>query len=526
MDNKIKILVVGDVCGRFKQLFQRLESINKKSGPFEILLCVGNFFSDSDKQNEELIAYKNACKTISVPTYILGPTSEILNKNYQVNECGEICTNLSYLGKRGLYSLSSGVKIAYVSGREKPPEDQQCEAAYYFTKDDIIAVRNLCFVNKSSASDYRGIDILLTSQGPYGLDEQELNSSKLVSFLCKEIKPRYHFHGLSKKYKEPAPFRLPADQTTQLELCTRVISLAAVGNENKEKYIYALSLTPVHRIRVLDLIQKTTNELKCPFADINYKDVNITKEEKSDKQQYFYDMEASNNQGNHRKLGKNPLKKPRIMKVDQEICWFCLSCPDVEKHLIITIGEHFYLALAKGPVNDYHILILSITHIPAASQITNDEEWEELLKFKDALRKFFKDQQQVVCFTERNYKSSHLQFNCFGIDAGYSWKISHAFEDKAEEFELKFENLKDLNSPQMLPSQGPYFVAELSDDTILITRQMKHFPLHFARDVFCSPNLLNCEEKTDWRDCKLEKAREVELVQNFREKFSKYDFTN
>uniref|UniRef100_A0A1B0B669 Cwf19-like C-terminal domain-containing protein n=1 Tax=Glossina palpalis gambiensis TaxID=67801 RepID=A0A1B0B669_9MUSC len=475
MDNKIKILVVGDVCGRFKQLFQRLESINKKSGPFEILLCVGNFFSDSDKQNEELIAYKNACKTISVPTYILGPTSEVLNKNYKVNECGEICTNLSYLGKRGLYSLSSGVKIAYVSGREKPPEDQQCEAAYYFTKDDIIAVRNLCFVNKSSASDYRGIDILLTSQGPYGLDEQELNSSKLVSFLCKEIKPRYHFHGLSKKYKEPAPFRLPADQTTQLELCTRVISLAAVGNENKEKYIYALSLTPVHRIRVLDLIQKTTNELKCPFADINYKDVNITKE---------------------------------------------------EKHLIITIGEHFYLALAKGPVNDYHILILSITHIPAASQITNDEEWEELLKFKDALRKFFKDQQQVVCFTERNYKSSHLQINCFGIDAGYSWKISHAFEDKAEEFELKFENLKDLNSPQMLPSQGPYFVAELSDDTILITRQMKHFPLHFARDVFCSPNLLNCEEKTDWRDCKLEKAREVELVQNFREKFSKYDFAN
>lgn len=158
-----------------------------------------------------------------------------------------------------------------------------------------------------------------------------------------------------------------------------------------------------------------------------------------------------------------------------------MSCPDVEKHLIITIGEHFYLALAKGPVNDYHILILSITHIPAASQITKHEEWEELLKFKDVLRQFFKDQQQVVCFTERNYKSPHLQINCFGIDAGYSWKISHAFEDKAEEFQLKFENLKDLNSPQMLPNQGPYFVAELSDDTILITRQMKHFPLHFAR---------------------------------------------
>lgn len=30
---------------------------------------------------------------------------------------------------------------------------------------------------------------------------------------------------------------------------------------------------------------------------------------------------------------------------------------------------------------------------------------------------------------------------------------------------------------------GPYFVAELPDDSTLITRQMKHFPLHFARYV-------------------------------------------
>lgn len=48
--------------GRFKQLFQRVENINKKSGPFEILLCVGDFFSEDAKQNEELIAYKNGHK--------------------------------------------------------------------------------------------------------------------------------------------------------------------------------------------------------------------------------------------------------------------------------------------------------------------------------------------------------------------------------------------------------------------------------------------------------------------------------
>lgn len=152
----------------------------------------------------------------------------------------------------------------------------------------------------------------------------------------------------------------------------------------------------------------------------------------------------------------------------------------MEKHLIITIGSHFYLALAKGPINDYHILILSITHIPCAAQLT-EEDWKELLRFKKALKKFFKEQNQVVCFTERNYKTSHLQINVFAVDEGFAWKIPHAFEDKSEEFNLEFETLPELTSSTMLPHQGPYFVAELPNDTTLITRQMKHFPIHYAR---------------------------------------------
>lgn len=160
-----------------------------------------------------------------------------------------------------------------------------------------------------------------------------------------------------------------------------------------------------------------------------------------------------------------------------DICWFCLSCPNVEKHLIISVGEHFYLALAKGPINDYHILILSVTHIPCAAQLT-EADWEELSKFKEALTEFFKNQNQVVCFTERNYKSSHMQINVFGVDEGYGWKIPHAFEDKFEEFHLQYDKISDLRD---LPSQGPYFVAELPNDTILLTRQMNHFPIHFAR---------------------------------------------
>lgn len=49
-------LVCGDVKGNFKTLFNKLDNINSKSGPFEFLLCVGDFFGSD---NGKLEAYKN-----------------------------------------------------------------------------------------------------------------------------------------------------------------------------------------------------------------------------------------------------------------------------------------------------------------------------------------------------------------------------------------------------------------------------------------------------------------------------------
>lgn len=52
-------LVCGDIRGNFKKFFAKIEKLNQKSGPFEFLLCVGDFFGDN---NDELIAFKNGNK--------------------------------------------------------------------------------------------------------------------------------------------------------------------------------------------------------------------------------------------------------------------------------------------------------------------------------------------------------------------------------------------------------------------------------------------------------------------------------
>ena len=59
-------------------------------------------------------------------------------------------------------------------------------------------------------------------------------------------------------------------------------------------------------------------------------------------------------------------------------CWFCLSSPKVEKHLVVSIGDEVYLALAKGPLVPEHVLILPITHYGSAS-VMPDNVWEEVM---------------------------------------------------------------------------------------------------------------------------------------------------
>lgn len=210
-----------------------------------------------------------------------------------------------------------------------------------------------------------------------------------------------------------------ARPNSQFELATRFIGLASVGNAAKSKFIYALNVTAVDKMRLTDLIQKTTNETPCPYDSMKFSIGGIKSAvQAAEGNQFFYDFNTSddqqfrrrgkfNNQGGQ---GGNQQKRPRLPNFDQgnfpsekispfgqiiqfshffsEKCWFCLSSPDVEKHLVITIGDSFYLALSKGPINQYHVLILSVTHIQSVA-LLSEEDFNELEKFKSALKEFF-----------------------------------------------------------------------------------------------------------------------------------------
>nr|CAI5863571.1 unnamed protein product [Callosobruchus analis] len=347
----------------------------------------------------------------------------------------------------------------------------------------------------------------------------------MASYLCMKLKPRYILSGLEGIYYERPPFRCPnlGDHDMTIELATRFIGLARVGNANKDKWIYALSLTPLDKMNFKELFQKTTDETPCPFYIQELESKIFNKKRKSSgPSQYFYDMNAPMED----ERGKKKTKKPKV-EFDQSKCWFCLASPSVEKHLIISVGNHSYLALAKGGMVEEHFLICPIEH-HQSSIAQPDEVLNEINNFKEALCKFYKKKGNLPVFFERNYKTSHMQLQAVPIPANANRELKEIFFDESEGQGFKLETLDSSSRlDQVVPPKVPYFTVELPDGTMLYTKIQgaTNFPLNFAREVLACGPVLNMPDRSDWRECVLKKEEEEEIVQRLRTEFEPYDFT-
>lgn len=49
------------------------------------------------------------------------------------------------------------------------------------------------------------------------------------------------------------------------EIATRFIGVAPVANRGKEKWMYACILQSINKMRMMDLLQGTTDETQCPY---------------------------------------------------------------------------------------------------------------------------------------------------------------------------------------------------------------------------------------------------------------------
>ncbi|KAG2442256.1 hypothetical protein HYH02_009740 [Chlamydomonas schloesseri] len=249
-----KVLFSGAVEGDLPGLFKKVETVNKKNGPFEAVFCVGQFFgpgADTDEFNDALVAYVTGQGSIPVPTYFIGGYGA--GSAAIVEALPAAKAPLKYLGRSGV-TVINGLNVAFLDGTynhavftgrgEPPPPTPVCR---HYTQDDVGLL-------KSQLKALEGeVDILLTCEWPRGLTtglQGELpagyrpasSGSNIVSELVTLARPRYHIAGGEQLAYARPPFShrdLGAGQRV-----TRFVGLAPMAHPGKAKSLHALGLTP------------------------------------------------------------------------------------------------------------------------------------------------------------------------------------------------------------------------------------------------------------------------------------------
>ncbi|CAD5231905.1 unnamed protein product [Bursaphelenchus xylophilus] len=529
MANKdVKVLAVGDVNGNFNLLRKKLNVINKKNGPFDLVFCVGEFFGPNEEENQAVVEGKIE---FPIPLYILGPNCPSTARFYP--ETGvEFSPNLTFLGRRGILHAASGLTICYLSGIEGKSANP-----FQFVEDDIDDL----LLPVRTQSGFLGIDVLLTSVWPSSVAKHSINQpnaenegSKHISRLAAALKPRYHFAGMGPHY-ERSPYRNHRVLVEAAQHVTRFIGLAPVGNPNKEKWIYAFNVKPMRFLTRPELTTQPPNTTEFPYMEIltEYVQEQREKEVQRNSSQFFFDTahysdeeeEGENSRGRRRRGDQENGPPPkRKQNITEENCWFCLSNEKAEKHLIVSIGSSSYMAMPKGPLNDLHVMVLSVGHIQSLAA-ASEQLKEEVAKYRDAYTLVCNQKGMALCIFERNYKTSHLQVQFVPLPKDVAKHLRSSFVEEGSKRGIEFVFMKEDEQISDFVNEGsPYFYVELPDSTRLFTKSMNGFPIQFPREVLCGPKLLNAPEKVDWRECVLSNENEIDATQRVKKLFKPFEF--
>lgn len=527
----------------------------------------------------EWMSYVNSLKKPPISTYVLG-ANNAQHSNYFTEKDGyELADNITYLGNYGVITMTPDneptaepLSVCYLSGVEALSKEA---LDHTFTEKDARSL-----VQSVQKSHPRGVDILITSSWPAGIqnyvgEKEKVEAfcgqgpqSELISFVAAAIKPRYHFSSLHQCHFERFPYRNHIILREKNKHVTRFISLASVANAEKQKWLYAFSLISLKSLPELELSEQPAGTTENPYQEVLIRRAARRKAEKrkigaggsgeggdpkTGIQSYRWDVELMAQ--DHESMQNFDRNAPLSAKVKDRgtdfTCWFCLGSEKVEKHLVISIGEHAYMTLAKGGLNNQHVLILPVSH-QGSSLDCLPECTEEIKMYKEALVKFYRQKhQKAVVFFERNYRSDHYQLQCCPVPEDCIPHVADTFRDEAismshskpaggkrgkpgkrggtakkgEELSLAFTTLEpEVRLDDILTSDTPYFYAEIPDTKERLIHKIESwFPLQFGRQVLASPDILNNPSLVDWKRCTLEKEEETKICEKLRQEFSPFD---
>ena len=542
MANEHYSVVIGDVNGRLSEVFGKLSALHAKNS-FAFAIVTGNLFADqdlvSDAESEELSKLLNGKIEVPLPTYFsLGtrtlPPSVI--ERLDSND-GELCPNLTILGRKVLIKTSEGFRIVAVGGVHDVTVVDDPMNAYKptYSDGDIEAL----------GKHLTDVDLLITSEWPASITDgskaiykyEPPRGDGAISSLCAKLKPRYHF-STSEGYYEREPFFHNGPSPRPV---TRFLSLAPFANTAKAKWIYAFSLEP-------SAPPPSALPEGCtapPFAS--------QRKRKLDTQQDSYNnFRYSNNNGAGRYDGdRYRPKRPRNQPPPTpDSCFFCLSSEAFASHMVASIGDDSYVTIAKGPLSTRstfpglnfpaHMLIIPLQHSPMISAMPDENRRAteiEMQRYRTALHNLLiskskgaDGRSKLGAVTWEISRSGgihvHWQLLPVPVDMVQRGLVEAAFDVEAEN--LSYPKFVKGAREMAEAEEGDYLKVMiwsevLRKDIVLPLDRSFRFDLQFVRKVLAK--LLGLENRMDWRASAQQRVEEEADVTAFKEAFKEFDFS-
>ncbi|KAJ3217455.1 hypothetical protein HDU67_007925 [Dinochytrium kinnereticum] len=255
------------------------------------------------------------------------------------------------------------------------------------------------------------------------------------------------------------------------------------------------------------------------------------------------------NQGGHH-IRDCPAKKKTK---DLPGCWFCLSNPKLEKHLIVNIGSEAYVALAKGGLSEWggNILIVPLGHYANMRSLQNspggDAVLNEIQRIKKDIRSAFQKREEEPIFFE-SYSGAtspeainrvqHMYIQIIPVPKELLGAVITTFESQVEKdgleiisrdgtlpastfapylsFEIPLEDREGMSMMVISASAAKLQEMEIAAQEALAFGRVppRLFDVNFGRRVLAE--LMNMPDRIQWSKCILPADEEKRLTDSVR----------
>lgn len=591
--------MLGAPDGRCAELVERLSAIQAKHGPFAAAFVLGDLFGPVLDDEARRLLDGSLSRTwcahpVPIPTYFFHGTRAFPEGLAEPRDGVQpLAPNLYYLGRVGL-AEAEGFRVAFCGGSGAAHADgalEPLDAPEALLGDARLALGTApppagdaeslhearaqaaalaAYAERAAADAERlaqrvPVDFLLTNAWPAQITRlssvprpahAERWGVAPLARVAEAVRPRYHFASAPAR-AEAAARRVPVDADAlacgvfwerepyenppfaalpppRVPPVTRFVSLARVGNAHKARWFMALQVAPADALAagVEPAPVRPANLTASPLVGVPA----APRAEERDVRRYDA---APAPPAKRRKAARR-----EVAPVGPEQCWFCLSNPRLEKHLVVTLGDECYMALPKGQLpasadastlvpGGGHVLLVPIAHIASAyvADASAPALRVELRAFRAALAACYAAYGAAPVSWEvvrrSNTRAGHTQTQVVPVPRDALAGVEAAFRAAAADADLAFEDAEvaaafdDVASERVSArDREDYCLIEVGDVRLLLLLRGERFNLQFPRETLAAH--LGVPERAEWRACVRDAAVEAAECDAFKDAFEEF----